>query len=223
MNYYFVYYLAFVLAAYVLQRPPLILGIVLFFVLRPFLPDPVVLLRTWGQIRSLSRQVETNPANIIARRDLASLWLERLRPGKALALLEEADKRDPNNAEILYLMGVAKFRSGDPEGALSPLVKAVDIDPRVRFGEPYLIAGQALLKLDRHEEAEDALERYVRVNSSSVQGLYLLGKARSARGDREGAAKTFTEARTTFWQLPGFKKRGQTGWWLKSVLASILS
>src|SRR5688500_19037292 len=138
---YFVYYLGFVLAAYVLQRPPLILGVVLFFVLRPFLPDPVVLLRTWGQIRSLTRQVEANPANITARRDLARLWLERMRPGRALELLEEADKRDPNNPEILYLTGVAKFRSGDPEGALAPLVRAVDIDPRVRFGEPYLVAG----------------------------------------------------------------------------------
>jgi tetratricopeptide (TPR) repeat protein len=222
MSYYFIYYLAFMLAAYVLQRPPLILGIVLFFILRPFLPDPVVLLRTWGRIRSLTRQVETNPANVIARRDLATLWIERLRPGRALELLSEADKRDPNNPEILYLTGVARFRSGDPEGALDPLVRAVDIDPRVRFGEPYLIAGQALLKLGRNEEAEDALERYVRVNSSSVQGLYLLGKARAGRGDREGAAKAFNEARTTFWHLPGFKKRGQTGWWMKSVLASLL-
>ena len=138
---YFIYYLAFMLAAYVLHRPPLMLGIVVFFLLRPFLPDPVVLLRTWGRIRALTRQVETNPANVTARRDLAMLWIERLRPGRALELLIEADRRDPNNAEFLYLMGVARFRSGDPEGALAPLVRAVEIDPRVRFGEPYLVAG----------------------------------------------------------------------------------
>lgn len=219
---YFIYYLAFMLAAYVLHRPPLMLGIVVFFLLRPFLPDPVVLLRTWGRIRALTRQVETNPANVTARRDLAMLWIERLRPGRALELLIEADRRDPNNAEILYLMGVARFRSGDPEGALAPLVRAVDIDPRVRFGEPYLVAGQALMALRRHEEAEDALDRYVGTNSSSVQGYYLLGKAHSERGDREGGSKAFAEARATFWQLPGFKKRGQTGWWLRSVLASLL-
>jgi tetratricopeptide (TPR) repeat protein len=219
---YFVYYLAFMLAAYVLQRPPLMLGIVVFFLLRPFLPDPVVLLRTWGRIRTLTRQVEANPANVIARRDLATLWLERLRPRRALELLAEADRRDPDNPEILYLTGVARFRSGDFEGALAPLVRAVEIDPRVRFGEPYLVAGQALLELRRHEEAEDALDRYVSTNSSSVQGYYLLGKAHAERGDREGALKALREARTTFWQLPGFKKRGQTGWWLRAVIASIL-
>ncbi len=219
---YFIYYLAFMLAAYVLHRPPLMLGIVVFFLLRPFLPDPVVLLRTWGRIRALTDQIEANPANVTARRDLAMLWLERLRPGRALELLIEADRRDPHNAEILYLMGLARFRSGDPEGALGPLVRAVDIDPRVRFGEPYLVAGQALMALGRHEEAEDAMERYVGSNSSSVQGYHLLGQAGAARGDREGAVKAFTEARATFWQLPGFKKRGQTGWWLRSVLASLL-
>ena len=96
---YFVYYLAFMLAAYVLQRPPLLLGIVVFFLLRPFL---------------------------------------------------------------------------------------------------------------------------VGTNSSSVQGYYLLGKARAERGDREGAAAAFREARSTFWKLPAFKKRGQTSWWLRSVIASIL-
>lgn len=220
---YFVYYLAFMAAAYVLRRPPLMLGVVLFVVLRPFLPDPVVLLRTWGRIRSLTRQVEANPANIKARRDLAMLWLERMRPGRALELLVEADRRDPNDAEILYLTGVARFRSGYAEGALDPLVRAVDIDPRVRFGEPYLVAGQALMALERHEEAEDALERYVRANSSSVQGHYLLGKTRAELRDREGAANALAEARSTFWQLPGFKKRGQTSWWARAVLASWLN
>jgi len=215
---YFVYYIGWIVLAYVMQRPPLMLGVVVFLVLRPFLPDPVVLLRTWRRIGVLNRQIAANPANVTARRDLAMLWLERLRPGRALDLLVEADRRDPNNAEILYLMGVAKLRSGDAEGALDPLVRAVGIDARVRFGEPYLVAGQALIKVGRFEEAEDALERYVRANSSSVQGYYLLGKARLQR-DRDDAKKAFGEARTTFWQLPGFQKRGQVGWWALAVMA----
>ena len=219
---YYLYYLAPILAAFLLQRPPLLLAVVLFFVLRPFLPDPVVLLRTWGRIRALTAQIEANPANVTARRELATLWLERLRPARALELLVEADRRDPDSPEILYLMGLAKLRSGDAAGALGPLVQAVERDPKVRFGEPYLVAGQALMELERHEEAEDAFDRYVGSNSSSVMGYYLLGKARAARGDRDGARKAHQEARTTFGQLPGYKKRGQTRWWLRSVLASWL-
>lgn len=219
---YLVYYLGWVLLAYVLQRPPLLLGVVVFLVLRPFLPDPVVVLRTWRRIRALDAQIEANPANVTARRDLAMLWLERMRPGRALVLLEEANRRDPDNAEILYLIGLARWRSGDAEGALGPLVQAVEIDPRVRFGEPYLVAGQALTKLRRFEEAEDALERYVRTNSSSVQGHYLLGKARAELGDRDGARRSLAEARATFWLVPWFKKRGQTRWWLLALVAGLL-
>lgn len=220
---YFAYYLAMMLLAFVLQRPPLLLGIVVFLILRPFLPDPVVLVRTWGRIRALTRQVEANPANVTARRDLAMVWLERMRPSRALELLLEADKRDPDNAEILYLMGLARLRSGDPAGALEPLVRAVEIDPRVRFGEPYLVAGQALLKLRRHAEAEDSLERYVSANSSSVEGYYLLAKARGELSDRPGAKKALAEARSTFWHLPGRKKREQLGFWALALLASILA
>lgn len=220
---YFVYYIALMLLAFVLQRPPLLLGIVAFLLLRPFLPDPVLLLRTWGRMRALNRQISANPANVTARRDLAMLWLERMRPGRALELLEEADKRDPNNPEILYLMGLARFRSGDAEGALAPIVRAVDVDPRVRFGDPYLVAGQALLKLQRFSEAEDALDRFVSANSSSVQGYYLLAKSRAEQDDRDGTRKALAEARSTFWLLPGRKKREQLGWWALALFASIWS
>lgn len=220
---YFAYYLGFMVLAFVLQRPPLMLGVVVFFLLRPFLPDPVVLLRTFGRARTLSRQVEANPANVTARRDLAMLWLERLRPRRALELLVEASRRDPDNAEILYLTGLALLRSGEPEAALPPVVRAVELDPRVRFGEPYLVAGMALLRLKRFAEAEDALDRYVGVNSSTVEGYYLLAKARAEQGDGPGAKQALAEARSTFWQLPGRTKREQLGFYALALLASVWS
>jgi predicted Zn-dependent protease len=196
-------------------------GLLVFFVLRPFIPDPFVLARTWGRIRALDSQIAANPANVTARRDLAVIWLERLRPRRALALLDEARARTPADAELLYLTGLARFRSGDAEGALEPLVQAVDIDPRVRFGEPYLVAAEALLSLDRLEEAEDALDRYVSSNSSSLQGYVRLAEARKRRGDREGAQKALREALDTWSQLPGYRRRSEVGWWLRAWAARI--
>ena len=218
---YFAYYLGFMVLAFVLQRPPLMLGVVVFFLLRPFLPDPVVLFRTFGRARTLGRQVEANPANVTARRDLAMLWPERRRPRRALELLVEADRRDPDNPEILYLTGLAQLRSGDPEGALPPVVRAVELGPRVRFGEPYLVGGQALLKLKRFAEAEHALDRYVGDNSSTVEGFYLLAKARAEQGDSRAAKQALLEARSTFWQLPGRTKREQLGFFALALFASL--
>src|ERR1700733_14138451 len=119
---YWTYYLAWTLLSYAVHQPWMLAGVVVFFVLRPFVPDPWVLARTWGRIRSLEAQIAANPANVTARRDLAVIWLERMRPRRALALLDEARRRDPGDAELLYLTGLARLRCGDAEGALEPLV-----------------------------------------------------------------------------------------------------
>ena len=218
---YWTYYLAWIALTYALHRPWLLVGALVFFVLRPVLPDPVVLFRTFGRIRALDAQISANPANVTARRDLAVLWLERLRPGRALELLEETAKRDPDDAELLYLTGLARLRSGDAENAIPPLVRAVEIDPRVRFGEPYLVAAEALLKLGRLEEAEDALERYVDSNSSSVQGYVRLAGVRSERGNRDGARKALAEALETWSQIPRFRRRSELRWWLRAQIARV--
>lgn len=218
---YWTYYLAWMAMTYALQRPWLMVGALVFFVLRPFIPDPVVLFRTFGRIRTLEAQIAANPANVTARRDLATIWLERLRPGRALELLDEARRRDPDNAELLYLTGLARLRSGNPEEALEPLVKAIEIDPRIRFGEPYLVAAEALIRLGRLEEAEDALERYVDSNSSSVQGHVRLATVRKERGDSEGAKKALAEALATWAQLPGYRRRIELGWWFRAQLARL--
>ncbi len=219
---YFGYYLAWILLTYALHRPWVMAGALLFFLLRPWIPDPWIVLKSLGRIRSLETQIAANPANITARRDLAELWMERLRPGRALELLDEARKRAPRDAELLYLTGLARARSGDPEGALEPLVEAVAIEPRLRYGEPYRTAAEILLRLERHEEAEDALERFIGTNSSSIHGQVLLADVRKRRGDREGARKALDEAFSTWAQIPAYRRRAELGWWCRAHIASIL-
>jgi len=218
---YWTYYLGLALLSYAVHQPWMLAGVVVFFVLRPFLPDPWVVARTWGRIRALDAQISANPANVTARRDLAVIWLERLRPRRALELLDEARRRHPDDAELLYLTGLARLRSGDAEGALAPLVRAVEIDPRVRFGEPYLVAAEALASLDRLEEAEDALDRYTDVSSSSLEGWVRLADVRKRRGDAKGAGEALNEALATWKQVPGYRRRGEFGWLLRAYWARL--
>lgn len=211
---YFTYYIAMIAISMIAQYPPLLVGIVVFFLLRRWLPDPIVLFRTMGRIQALSRQIEANPANVTARRDLAMVYVERLRPGRALELLDEARKRFPDDAELLYLTGLAHWKRGDAEKALEPLVKSVQTDPRVRFGEPYLVAGDALKKLGRHDEAVDAYERFVQTNSSSIEGHVKLALAHRAAKDEKASKSALDEAFRTWSQIPGYKRRKELGWWL---------
>jgi tetratricopeptide (TPR) repeat protein len=213
---YLAYYFVWIALAYAMRYPYLAVGALVFFVLRRFIPDPFVLLRTAGRIGSLRGQISANPANLTARRDLAVIYLDRLRPRAALRLLEEALQRSPNDAELLYLTGVARYRSGDAAGALEPLVRAVELDPRVRFGEPYRVAALALLDLQRWDEAEDALERYTGANSSSMEGLVRLAQLKRRSGDQQALEELRKEAVQTWAALPSYERRRQFGWWLRS-------
>ncbi|MDQ3033855.1 MAG: tetratricopeptide repeat protein [Myxococcota bacterium] len=211
---YFSYYLAWIALTFLVQYPPLLVGLLAIFVLRRFVPDPVVLFRTMGRIQALRRQIDANPANVTARRDLAMVYVERLRPGRALELLDEARKRAPDDAELLYLTGLAQYKKGSAEKALDPLVRSVQIDPRVRFGEAYLVAGDALRKLGRSDEAIDAYERYVETNTSSIEGHVKLALAYRAAKDESASKKALAEAFSTWAQIPGYKRRKELAWWL---------
>ena len=67
---YWTYYLACIALAAALQYPWLAGLAIVFFVFRRFIPDPFVWLRTMGRIRALRTQIDANPANVTARRDL---------------------------------------------------------------------------------------------------------------------------------------------------------
>lgn len=218
---YWAYYLALMFLSYALARPWVMVLAVVFFALRHVVPDPWVLWSTAGRMRALKSQIAANSSNVTARRDLARIYIDRLQPGSALRLLDEARARHPDDAELLFLTGLARLRSGDAEGALEPLVRVVEIDPRLLYGEPFRVAAQALLKLGRLEEAEDALDRFVGINSSSVEGYTRLAMVRHDRGDKAGASAAIHEALQTFSQMPGYLRRKQIGWWLRAHLAKM--
>ncbi|MCA9531999.1 MAG: tetratricopeptide repeat protein [Myxococcales bacterium] len=216
---YWAYYLLWLLAFYVFGHPILLLGLLAFVLLRRYIPDPLVWARTSSTQRRLRDQVAANPSNATARRDLARIYLERKRPSAALELLAQARARFPDDAELLYLTGVGRLRSGDPEGALGPLVEAIDRDPRTGFGDPYRCAGDALAALGRLEEAEDAYERFVATNGSSLEGWYKLYRVRRRRGEHAAAKRALEEVFDTWRALPGYLRRQQWAWWLRAMPA----
>lgn len=216
MNGYFSYYLAWVFLSYALRTPWLLAGIVVLLVLRPFVPAPGALLRLFGRARSLRAQVAVNRANITARRDLAVIYLDGLRARAAVPLLQEGLALAPNDAELLYLLGLALHRSGKHEAALEPLVRAVELDPRVRYGAPYAVAGDALSALARWDGALDAYEHYQADNSSDVSGYTRLARAHAMTGDRQGAREILHEGIRTWGMLPSSMKRRQLGSYLKA-------
>lgn len=215
MRTYWLYYLAVLLAYWAVDHPAVLGAIVVLVLARRWIPDPWLWLRSVGRVRALKSQIEANPANVTARRDLARIYLDRLRPGAALTLIDQARERDQHSAELLYLRGLALHRKGRHEEALAPLVEAVERDGRISYGEPYLVAGDALSELGRHEEAVDAYDRYVETNSSSIQGWTKLALAHRRAEEPKEATEALREASETWSQLPWFSRRKQVGWLLR--------
>lgn len=208
---YWTYYAAWVLLSYLVTQPKLLVGLVVLALLHRVLPAPGPLFRAVARGRGLRRQLDLNPKNAIAARDLAWLELDLLRPKAALRWAELGLARSPDDAELLFLGGLALSRLGRHEEALSRLVAAVDRDPRMRYGLPYLAAGESLLALRRWEEALDAFDRALRINSSDLRGYLGRARAHHARGERAECKKQIDEALSTYRCLPHHLRRQNRG------------
>ncbi len=235
MNYYWMYYAATFFLAYAEKNPKVGVAALAFFVLRPWLPDPVVIVKNLSRISRLKRLSSINVANAPARRDLGLAYLDLRMPGTALYWLDEAKKLDPKNQEIDYLRGVALLKRGESDEALRAFGHAVGIDPDKgepfssqgargaertfrRYGEAYLGAADALERLGRLPQAEEALEVSSTYNTSSLEPLVRLSRVRKRQGKGDGAREALLEARRTWGQLPGFMKRQQFGLYVRALL-----
>ncbi len=175
--------------------------------------------RSARRLRDLKTQVELNPSNAVAQTQLGEIWLDRRRPARAIPLFEQALERDPKSAELHYLLGLSQLRAGHPDRALEPLSTALGHDDRVRYGAGYLAIGDALAAVDRLDEASETYERYVKINTSSIEGYCKLAATSERRKDAAGAAKWRREALDTYRALPGFQRRKQLVWWLRARFA----
>ena len=201
---YWITYLLIALLAWAFKFPWLAaLALALFFSSR-YLPDPLVWLATWRRVRELRARTLALPGDLLARRDLARLLIDRGHPLEAQRVLEEAIAKGLRDHESFHLLGRARLDRNDPEGALEPFVRAVRGTEKFLMGDPYLAAGEALTRLGRFEEAEDAFERALVVNSSRVDAQVALARVRAARGDAQGSRRAYRAAVKNWHELPDF-------------------
>jgi len=215
------YYFAWMAFSYLIREPRLLVGLLVLWFLRGLLPPPGAIFGALGRAGRLREQVRVNRANITARRDLATIYLSLLRPRRAIPLLEEGLTLAPDDAELMYLHGVALHRAGRHDEALARLLAAIEKDARLRHGHPYFVAGETLLALKRWDDAADAFERYLDFNSSDVAAHTLLSRAYAGGNDAAAARKWLLAGIATWHGLPGAMKRRQLGAYLRAQWARI--
>jgi cytochrome c-type biogenesis protein CcmH/NrfG len=120
--------------------------------------------------------VELDPNNALALNNLASTYLE-LNDARALAMAEAAHALQPEDADILDTVGVARMRHGKPEDAVDALKKAITRAPD--SSDMLLHYALALDKTGDRTSARTHLRRLMasgKPAALSAEALALLGE-----------------------------------------------
>ncbi len=220
-SYYLFWLVGPILLSLFLDYPALLGLIVVGVVARPWLPDPFLWLRYYKRTRVLQGEIRVNRANVTARRDLALMWLDKRSPKRALPLVEEALVQDPSSLQLQQLKGVCLLGLHRYDDAVACFIQVVQKDPSHGFGEPYLRAADALIALQRWDDAEDALEHFIANNRSSVEGQYKLALVARGKGERAATKEALRAARSLYREVPRYQQRRQFGWYARALLASL--
>lgn len=217
-SYYLIWMVVPVLIAIVTAHPAVLAVVVLGVAARPWLPDPIQWLRHARRTGALEAQVRVNPANAVARRELAAIWIDKRRPARALPHLAAARAREPDDLELELLEGQAQALAGRHAEAAASFAAIGERAPKFRYGAPWMAQADALAAAGQWAEADAALARFQATNSSSVEGHVKRARARARQGDRAGARRERAAGRALYGELPRFQRRHQRWWYARALL-----
>ena len=80
---YLAYYVLLFGLSYALRYPWLLAAVAVVWLVKRWLPDPLLFLRHAGHVSRLRRDIRANRDNVTARRDLAKIWLTKRRPRRS--------------------------------------------------------------------------------------------------------------------------------------------
>ncbi|PTX53763.1 tetratricopeptide repeat protein [Melghirimyces profundicolus] len=196
----------------------LILFLIIYLLDRRFVgvfPSLTKPFRRNGRIRRLKQGLRLNPHHTSDKRELAHLLMEKKQYREALSYLREVRKAMPDSAEVRADIGLCHLKTGNLREGEQEILAALEADPRVYYGEPYLRLGEALRSKDR-EKALYYLEKFREIHSSSCEAYYRLGRVYSDLDQPEKSRHAYQEAIEIYRSLPKYKKRSERPWALRS-------
>lgn len=176
------------------------------------LPDPYRFMTRWSRLNTLRRMLVQNPHDLQARMELATLLNEGRGAREAWEVLQPCLAGRSVDAHCLYQAGVAAFGSGRFEEGEDLLLRARQVDPRVKPADLELALGRGRLARGRATEARDALEAFCTLRPGSVEGRVLLARAWAREGKAEMARKARAEAWSNYVSAPRFQRRRERAW-----------
>ena len=123
----------------------------------------------------------------------ALIAIEKKQDTEALELLDRAVIADPDDVEVRYQRGTLRARTGDVNGAIEDLQRALALRPY--FPNAAFELGVALIDADRPADAEAPLLQAQQVAALDAQASFYLALAELRLGRLELARSNFQRAR----------------------------
>lgn len=134
---------------------------------------------------ALSRIEPSSPLYEQARIEIAGALVAQEKTGQAIDVLNKLIKRDPDANEARLVLASTYAREENHESAVAILGPAIDTfsdNPPVDSWRYYVSRADALLQLDRWQEAEADLKRSVEIAPEEPSALNYLGYSWAERG-----------------------------------------
>lgn len=139
-------------------------------------------------LAAADRFLELEPGSVRALRvrfDAIRALGDKEKLGPALDALVAADKTRETAVRIFNL-GAEASRSGDRDGAIAYLKRAIEVDPTL--DQAYTAMGQVYLVKKSYKEAAEAVEPLLARSPNNLEALTIRFEALKAAGDKAGAA-----------------------------------
>lgn len=185
------------------------------------LPDFLIPLRRRKRIVELKREVQLNPYQGLAFYELGMLLVEKGNMKEGVVCLEKAKTLMPDHPDAQYYLGVAYIKSGQLEEGKKALEEALRLNPKVKYGAPYIYLIEYLLKKGTVDEKIDEYIEKVKMYGSP-EYYYRLGLLFQKARRRKEAKEMFAAAVANFQKYPSFYRKQHRYWAFRARLRSLL-
>lgn len=168
--------------------------------------------RAWGEAGRLRRALAVNPHDAAARTELGAILVRQGRFREARAELTRAMPRVDDLPEANYSLGLCLLHDGEMEKGRELVERALALNPKFGYGEPYLRLGDFRAERGEWEQAAERYRQATAIHSSSVEGWYKLGQALDHLGKRDEARAALQEALTSYRTAPWYRRSDDRPW-----------
>ncbi len=186
-----------------------------------FLPDFFAPLKRNSRIKNLQRLIYLNPSNADALLELGVLYFEKRRYDRCIEYLNRAGEKIENSARLYMYLGMASFEINNSSGGIKFLEKALELNPSVGYGLPYVYMLRYHLESgNSQKELFSKLEERFQ-SFANTENFFRMGKVYKNSGDRIKAKEMFEHALRDYTYCPRALRKLHRRWaffsWLNKL------